>query len=329
MIKNFGRHEGKDVLKATLSDGDVSLSILNYGAVTQDWRVPVNGQPTSVVLGFETFEDYPKHSRSFGIIAGRVANRTALGRFSLDGKTYQLPTNNGENHLHGGNLGLGRRIWSMDADGQKAVRLNYHSPDGEEGYPGNVDFQLDISLDGSTVTYDMSARPDGPTPINLAQHSYYNLGSADVRDHELWLAASNYTPVDEGLIPTGEIKSVADTHFDFRKPIQIGAHQNYGAGIDLNLVLDPDRDADAPAATVKSPAGLQLKLWTDQPGIQIFNAPQMRIAVPGLGEKQYGPFAGLCLEAQKFPDALNKPKFPSIIATPDQPYRQILKVEIN
>jgi len=329
MSEKFGKFDGRDVTRATLTDGDVAVSILNYGCITQDWRVPLGGTRVPVVLGFEQFEDYPEHSRSFGIIAGRVANRTALGRFELGGIAYQLPINNGPNHLHGGLRGLGRRLWTMEADGPRSVQLSYHSPDGEEGYPGAVDFNILITLEGRALTYVMTGVPDRATPINLAQHSYYNLNAAHVLDHKLHLTAAHYTPVDDTLIPTGQIDPVAGTHFDFRKPAAIGDLDPRRTGIDLNMVLDADRDTTAPAAILEAPNGLSLKLWTDQPGIQLFNAPEMTIAVPGLAGQRYGHFSGLCLEAQKFPDALNQPHFPSIICTPDAPYHQKLTVEIG
>ncbi len=330
MIRKFGEFEGQDVNKAVLRNGDVSVSILNYGCVTQDWRVATPSGERPVVLGFEAFDDYPAHSRSFGILAGRVANRTAFGRFEMDGVAYQLPVNDAGHHLHGGVIGLGRRMWRMEADGDARIQLTYRSPDGEEGYPGAVDFTVTVSLDGHRLTYDMSGVPDRPTPINLAQHSYYNLGGGDhVRDHTLWLDAAQYTPVGPGLIPTGEILPVAGTHFDFQKASQMGAIDPAGLGIDLNMILSPDRDHGKPAAIVTHPGGLELKLWTDQPGLQVFNAPNLDVPVPGLEGKRYGSFCGLCLEAQHFPDALNHPHFPSIIATPDRPYRQKLTIEIG
>lgn len=325
-IRRFGSLEGREVREAVLEDGNVRLSVLDYGCVTRDWRVG----DTPMVLGFDEFDHYPAHSRSFGIVAGRVANRTAFGRFTLDGEAYRLPTNNGAHHLHGGVVGLGRRIWGMETDSAaNAVRLSYRSPAGEEGYPGSVDFEVVIALDGHTVTYDMAGRPDRRTPINLAQHNYYNLGGGgDVLAHRLWLAASRYTPVDEGLIPTGAVAPVDGLRMDFREEAEIGANDPGREGIDLNLVLDDDRDPAAPAARLKG-AGRVLELWTDQPGIQIFDAPAMAIPVPGLGGRRYGAFAGICLEAQAWPDALNKPHFPQIVASPESPYRQKLKVRIR
>ena len=326
MITKFGTHDGRDVLNAELSDGETKVSILNYGALTREWQV--RGIP--VVLGFDSFDPYPVHSRSFGIIAGRVANRTAHGRFALEGVDYQLPQNSNGHHLHGGDLGLGRRIWDMEAQsGGRGVRLRYHSPDGEEGYPGAVDFDISITLSGPTLTYEMTAMPDRATPINLAQHNYYNLnGTGDVRRHDLRIAAAAYTPVDQDLIPTGEILPVAGTHLDFRANTQMGAIDPRGIGIDHNLVLD--QEAEGPQVVAQGDeTGLELRLWTDQPGVQLFNAPALSVAVPGFDHTRYGAFSGFCLEPQGFPDSLNKPDFPSIIASPDRPYHQKLVVDIR
>ncbi len=326
----FGTVEGAQVMRAVLEDGDTQVAIMSYGAVTQDWQVAAHDGPRHVVLGFDKFEDYPAHSRSFGIIAGRVANRTAFGRFTLDGKTYQLATNNGLHHLHGGDMGLGRRIWNMEKDSAKnALRLTYDSPDGEDGYPGAVRFEVVIGLTGNTVTYDMSAVPDRVTPINLAQHNYYQLGGSSVRNHKVWLDAQSYTPVDDGLIPTGEIVPLKGTHFDYSSPATISDLDPDGLGVDLNFVLREGRDTSAAAARVAGPDGLMLTLLTDQPGVQVFNAPQMDIAVPGLDGAAYGAFGGLCLEPQHFPDGLNKPHFPPILYAPDVPYSQKLSVTIE
>lgn len=327
-IRKVAELDGAAVNEAVLADGDVRLAVLNYGCVTRDWRV----RDIPVVLGFDEFDHYPLHSRSFGIIAGRVANRTAFGRFSLDGKDYQLAIGKPPHHLHGGQVGLGRRIWQMEADSAaNAIRLSYHSPDGEEGYPGNVDFTVTIGLHNNDVTYDMAASTDRPTPVNLAQHNYYNLsGTGDILDHRLQLAASRYTPVDDTLIPTGALEEVSGTHMDFREATAIGSIDRKRKGIDLNLVLDEGRDPDKPAAELSGPdTGLTLQMWTDQKGVQVFNAPQMDIPVPGLDGRHYGPFGGICLEAQAWPDALNQPDFPSIIVDPDSPYHQHLKIRIS
>ncbi len=324
--REFGRLERREVREAVLETAAARVAVLSYGCVVRDWRVA--GAP--MVLGFDRFEDYPAHSRAFGIIAGRVANRTARGRFRLNGVDHQLPVNNGPNHLHGGVLGLGRRIWEMETDDRaNAVRLRYASPDGEEGYPGAVDFAVTIRLSGARLSFEMEGRPDRPTPVNLAQHNYYSLGCADVLGCEVEIRADRCTPVDATLIPTGEIAPVAGGPLDFRRARRMADAAGAPVPIDLNLVLEEGRDLAAPAAEVFAPeSGRRLRLWTDQPGLQVYNAPEMDMPVPGLDGRRYGPYAGLCLEAQHFPDSLNKPAFPSIIATPDAPYRQVTSVEI-
>ena len=330
--RKFGKFEGRDVIETTLQSDIAKVSILNYGCVVRDWKVNRANGPVSVVLGFEEFENYPLHSPSFGIIAGRVANRTAYGRFQLNGTEYQLPINDGLNHLHGGNIGLGRRIWDMETDATaNSVKLTYRSIAGEEGYPATVDFSVIYQLEGARLTCEMAAAPCAPTPINLAQHSYYNLsGAGNVRDHQIQIAAHSYTPVDETQIPTGAILPVADTRFDFTKSTTFNLTDPDRVGVDHNLILDAARDLSQPTATVFSPSSnLQLTLWTNEPGLQLFNAPNMKMPVAGLNGEIYGSFSGVCLEAQHFPDSLNHPEWPSIIHTPDNPYTQKLSVEIS
>lgn len=327
----FGTLEGQDIIEATLRSECAQVSILNYGCLIRDWRIPTANRLVPVVLGFDEFEHYPEYSPSFGIIAGRVANRTARGRFQLNGRQYQLPVNNGLNHLHGGFTGLGRRIWTLETDtAATSVQLTYHSAEGEEGYPGAVDFSVTFQLDGPRLTCEMTGIPDAPTPINLAQHSYYNLdGTGDVRDHLVKIAAHSYTPVDASQIPTGEILPVKNSRFDFTTPVSFNENDPDGLGVDHNLVLDPARDPGAPTATLYSArSNLELKLWTKEPGLQIFNAPEMNIPVAGINGENYRPFSGVCLEAQHFPDSLNRPGWPGIIRSPDNPYYQKLVVEI-
>lgn len=324
----FGRHEGREVIEARLESASASISVLSYGAVIRDWRV---GAGAPCVLGFDRFEDYPAHSRSFGIIAGRVANRTAGGRFTLGGETFQLACNNGPHHLHGGEKGLGRAHWSLESDSAAtALRLTCASPDGDDLYPGAVDFAVEMRLDGSTLTMEMSGAPDRPTPINLAQHNYYNLGGgADIRGHVLRMAADRYLSVDETLIPDGPPRTVEGTIFDFRTARTLAGPDEAGLVIDHNLCLTEDRDPAAPAATLTNPdSGLTLTLTTDQKGVQLYTARPLDVEVPGLDGRRYGPHAGVCLEPQAWPDALNRPDFPAIIATPDAPYRQRLILDI-
>lgn len=316
--------------EAVLEDGSTSVSILSIGCVTRDWRVAHGGQTIPVVLGYANPLDYVANPNSLGIIAGRVANRTALGRAVIDGVAYQLSINRPPHHLHGGPTGLSRRMWRMETDSAaSAVRLTYRSPDGEEGYPGTVDFAVTIRLEGQRLTYEMTAAPDRPTPINLAQHSYYNLmGAGSVHGHRLRLAARHYTETDADLIPTGAILPVDGTPLDYRNWRAMVEADPAETGVDTNLVLNADRDPAQPVAEVEAPNGLGLKLWTDQPGLQLYDTKHLGRLEGGLDGKVYGRFGGLCLEPQHFPDSLNQPAFPSIVYSPERPYLQTLGVEI-
>ncbi len=326
----IGTHEGQPIEEVTLDSGAARIAVMNYGCAIRDWRVGSGGRPVPCVLGFDDFAPYPRHSKSFGIIAGRVANRTARGLFTLDGQTWRLPLNDGPHHLHGGPQGLGNRLWDIATDGPNAVVLRYDSPDGEMGYPGRVAFEVRMALDGARLNIDMTGQPDRPTPINLAQHNYYNLnGRGDILGHRLWIDADRYAPVDETQIPIGVFEPVAGTQLDFRQPARIGDQDPRREGADHDLLLNPDRDPSSPAAELASDeTGLRLRLWTDQPGLQLFTAKPMQIAVPGHDGVRYGPFSGVCLEAQYHPDSLNRPEWPGIIAAPGAPYRQQLALEI-
>ncbi|HRO10916.1 aldose epimerase family protein [Amaricoccus sp.] len=324
----FGRDEaGRPVEEVILESADAAVSILALGCITRDWRVDGPRGTLPMVLGFPRLEDYLHHSRSHGAVVGRVANRTGGASFTLDGRTHALTANDGANHLHGGAVGLAGRIWDMETDTPaNTLYLFYRSPDGEEGYPGNVDFAVSFRLEGPRLICEMTGTPDRPTPISLANHNYYNLGGeGTVKDHLLWIAAREYTPTDAALVPTGEIRPLDGTGRDFSTEREIG-----DTALDLNLVLDPARDRKRPTARARCPrTGRQLELWTDEPGMQLFDAPEMTIAVPGHDGQSYGPFAGLCLEAQHFPDSLHQPDWPSIVATPEKPYFQRLVVEIG
>lgn len=327
----FGRHGGRAVEEIVLQSADAAVAVLNYGCVVRDWRVDADRRSVPVVLGFRQFGDYVANSRSHGIVAGRVANRTENARFELEGQVYDLTPNHGPHHLHGGAVGLGRRVWEMDGDGTaEAVELRYLSPDGEEGYPGTVEFSVTFRLEGPRLCCEMRGQPDRPTPINLAQHNYYNLaGDGDVRDHVVWIDAPDYTPVRADLIPDGSIDAVQGTRMNFTTPISFADSDPDRLGLDVNLVLRRERDPTTPAAWTSCPrTGLKLQLWTEEPGLQIFNAATMQIAVAGHDGRSYGPFAGVCLEAQHFPNSLANPDWPSIIRTPENPYHQRLEVEI-
>lgn len=279
-----------------------------------------------MVLGFPTVEGFERHARAHGAICGRVANRTADAAFTLDGTLHHLVANHGPHQLHGGPAGLGKSVWTLETDSATdTVRLAYDSPEGDQGWPGAVHFTASFRLRGPKLTCEMEGLPTRPTPINLANHTYYNLGGGGtVKDHVLWVDADAYTPLKPDLIPTGEILAVDGTDFDFRVPGEIGDRT-----LDQNVVLRPDRDVTAPSARAECPrTGAVLELWTAEPGLQLFNASAMTIEGTGLDGASYGPYAGLCLEAQHFPDSLHNPDWPSIIHGPDHPYRQRLEVAI-
>jgi aldose 1-epimerase len=330
--REIGRAGGLAVEEVVLQSADAAVAIISYGCIVRDWRVDSGGRSLPVVLGFPKLEDYVLHSHSHGAICGRIVNRISNSRFLLDGVEYPLTRNHGEHHLHGGATGLGRRAWQMETDGAaESVRLSYSSPDGEEGYPGAVDFSITWRLEGPRLICEMSGTPDRRTPVNLANHSYYNLGGGgDVRDHVLWVDAKEYTPLRPDLIPDGRILPVEGTMLDFAAPRSIADSDPDRAGLDNNLILNPDRDAGKPVARVSCPrTGLELQLWTDQPALQLFVGAWMTLAVPGHEGQIHKPFAGLCLEAQQLPDSPNNPDWPSIVCSREDPYFQQLVVEIS
>lgn len=320
-VRTVATHKGEPVKEAVLtSDAGVTVTILSYGALVRDWTVKDReGKTRTVTLGFDSFEPYPDYSRSFGIVAGRIANRVRNGRFELAGKTYQLDINKPPHHIHGGREGLGVCLWSLEADGQEA-RLALKSPDGHMGYPGTVDFEVRYRLTGHTLTVTMAGMPDRPTPIALAQHSYYNLsGGGHIDDHRLTVAADRVCVVDADTVPTGALQDVAGTPLDFRVSRRVGALE-----LDNNFCLTGAR----PAAVLETD-DMVLTLATDRPGLQVYSAFDMpNIPVPGLRGTRYGPFSGLALEGQDWPDAVNHPHFPSVIRTPDNPYRQETAITI-
>jgi len=307
--------------------GDMSVTILSLGCITHDWRVPLGSSRVPIVLSYDDPLDHLRHLGSLGIIAGRVANRIANALFNLDGKTYQLVANEGANQLHGGPRGLASRNWALEPDGKRCVELRLHSADGDQGFPGNVEFTVRVQLQVNRLTYEMTAVPDRPTPVNLAQHSYYNLmGSGTIWDHHLQIESCAYTPTDKNMIPTGEIAPLDGQPFDFRQYKSICQADPAQKGVDVNMVLEPTDKQ--PAATLTARNGLGLKFWTDQPALQLYTGAHLVTKAPPMACQTHCAFAGLCLEPQHFPDALNQPHFPSIICTPDRPYFQRLEIEV-
>ena len=329
-IQDYGRFSGHSLREVTISDGDVSLAVLNYGATTRDWRVPLNGQPVPVVLGYDDPAQYLSGTAYFGAIAGRVANRIGAARFAMQGQTYHLAPNDGGNQLHGGPAGLSRVFWEIETNGPSALRLRYVSPAGENGFPGRARVTVDIQLSGFCVTYDMRVEVDCVTPISLAQHNYYNLGGGgSIWDHQLRCPADRVLEMDDQGIMTGEISPVDGTRFDFRKMRSFAQADATRLGIDHNLVFEADRDVTQPVCEVSAANGMRLRLWSDQPGAQLYTAASMPKQAGGLDGQAYGPASGFCFEPQGFPNAVNIASFPSVLISPEMQYAQKLQVEIK
>jgi aldose 1-epimerase len=322
-----------DLFILTNSRG-TEVRIMNYGGTIVSCRTADrDGRLEDIVLGFDSLDDYLERSRYFGCIVGRYANRIAAGKFALNGKTYTLATNNGPNHLHGGTRGFDKFAWAAEGFEDQhgsGVRLTRTSPDGEEGYPGKLDVTVTYTLnDSNALTIEYGAVTDAPTPVNLTNHSYFNLkgaGAGDILDHHLTLHASAYTPTSSTLIPTGEIASVERTPFDFRRETAIGSRIDadhvqlrHAGGYDHNFVVDGSAADLRPAADVWEPtSGRTLAVSTTQPGIQFYSGNFLTGTLKGKGGRVYAKRGGLCLETQHFPDSPNQPKFPTTILKPGE-----------
>lgn len=312
---------GNPVHRAIIHGGGLTASVLTWGATLQDLRLDGHRKP--LVLGFPAFDDYLHHSPYFGATAGRYANRIAHGGFTLDGVDHQLDRNEGHvHHLHGGREGIGKRIWRIAEQGPDRVRLEIDDPDGHMGYPGNclIACTYHLKTDGVlSVVYE--AETDRPTLCNIAHHSYFNLdGGPHVLDHQIAIAADHYLPVDDRMIPTGEVRPVAGTPFDFRKlhtiRRDVDGQQNL---YDHNFCLSDMRVEKRQVAHVCSPvSGVSMSVTTTEPGLQFYAGHKVDTAVPGLGGKPYGAFSGLCLEAQIWPDSPHHDGFPSAVLRPGE-----------
>jgi len=324
----FGQIDGAPVLELEIaSKAGARAKILTYGAVLRDLVVPGPAGPQRVVLGLNSIEDYVKHSPSFGAVPGRVANRIAHGRFTLDGAPYTLQRKPGDAHtLHGGPRGFGKRIWKLGDRSENSVTLTLISDDGDMGFPGQLQATCVYRfVEPATLRVELSAVANKTTLVNLTQHAYFNLdGSPDILDHQLELACAFYTPGDAELIPTGEILSVVGTPYDFlnSRPIRNSAGVTY----DTNFVVSgvPGPDDLAFAARLRSPKnGLTMELHSTEPGVQLYDAAKLNCPVPGLDGVRYGAHAGVCLEPQAFPDSINRRHFTDTVLHPDQEYRHI------
>jgi aldose 1-epimerase len=331
--KSFGKlADGAEVTLFTLSNSNgVKASLMNYGATLVALEAPDrNGRLTDVTLGFDTLEGYVKFNTPyFGCIVGRCANRIAGGRFHLDGKEYRLPTNAGNAHLHGGVKGFDKVFWRAEGK-SPSVKFTYQSPDGEEGYPGNVAVSVIYTLTQSNeLQIEYAATTDKPTPVNLTNHTYFNLaGTGTILDHELMIASTQYLPANDALVPTGEIHPVKSTPMDFTTSTPIGRriHQVKGdpIGYDHTYVLHKDGARTGLAARVFEPqSGRVLEVHTTEPGVQLYTGNFLDGTISGKGGCAYQQHTGFCLETQHFPDSVNQPTFPTVILKPGQQYRQI------
>jgi aldose 1-epimerase len=328
--------DGKAVNLFTLTNRHgLELRVLNYGGIIVSLSVPDRkGDVADVVLGHDSLQDYISDTSYFGAIIGRYANRIAGAQFTVDGKTYRLTANDGQNHLHGGRRGFDRVVWRAEpfhTEQAAGVELRYVSPDADEGYPGNLEAQVRYGLTNQNeLVVDFHATTDRTTPVNLTQHSCFNLvgGKGDILGHQLRVNANRMTPVDEKLIPTGELAPVAGGPFDFRRLTAIGERienddpqLRRGRGYDHNFVLNRAEGGLAHAAQLIEPkSGRALDVYTTEPGLQLYSGNYIDGRVPGKTGRVYRPRSGVCLETQHFPDSPNHPSFPTTLLRPGEQY---------
>jgi aldose 1-epimerase len=335
----FGKtSSGETVELYTLTNSKgMEATIMTYGGIIVSLKVPDrSGKSGDVVLGFDSFEAYLKEHPYFGAIIGRYGNRIGKGRFSLNGVEYKLARDDGENHLHGGIKGFDKVVWKakqVEGRGRSALELSYLSKDGEEGYPGNLSVTVTYTLtEANEVRIDYQATTDKDTVVNLTNHSYFNLagqGEGDILGHQMMINADRFTPIDSGLIPTGELQSVDGTPFDFRRPHTIGERievdvqqLKFGKGYDHDFVLNGSAGTLRLAARVIEPgSGRVMEVSTTEPGVQFYSGNFLDGKLRGKGGKVYQARYGFCLETQHFPDSPNKPGFPSVVLKPGGRYQ--------
>jgi aldose 1-epimerase len=329
--QSWGTVDGKPVKLFTLKNKKgTTVKVTNYGLIiTEIHTADRTGKLGDIVLGFDNLDQYLKGHPFFGAIAGRVANRIAKGKFTLDDKTYTLAINNGPNHLHGGKKGFDKQVWDAKplAD-QNAIEFHYLSKDGEEGYPGNLDVTVTYTLtEDDELRIDFGAKTDKATPVNLTNHSYFNLaGSGDTLDTEIYINADRYTAVDKTLIPTGELAPVKGTALDFTKPktMRNGLEQlkDFPGGYDHNFVLNGGgKKLDLAARAYEPKSGRVMEVFTTEPGIQLYNGIGLDGKTVGVGGVSYVKYGGFCLETQHFPDAINRPEFPNVVLRPGDMFK--------
>mgnify|MGYP003667280088 FL=1 len=325
VVENFGAlPDGKMVQKITLGSADLRAEILTFGAVIRDLRL--SGHDFPLVLGLNSAADYATHSPYFGAIAGRCANRIAQGRFRLDGQDYQLALADGaRHHLHGGPQGFSQKIWKLAGYGEDFVTLTLCAPAGEGGYPGTLRASCTYRLVARSLVCELTATTDAPTLVNLALHSYFNLdGSATIDGHRLQIFSDHITATDDERIPTGRLKPVRNTMRDFRQMREIGSQP-----ADDNYCLAAGRYTSPQLAARVASAAVSMAVCSTEPGLQFYTADHIDLPAQGLEGRRYSARAGLCLEPQFWPDAINHAHFPQPVLRPGDTYRQITRYEFT
>lgn len=335
---DWGEADGKKVELYTLTNHNgIQVKISTYGGTMTSWMAPdKNGKMENILLGFDSLSGYLAKPPYFGALIGRYGNRIANGKFKIDNTSYTLATNNGKNHLHGGNKGFDKVVWDAKTDGDSvpALTLTYMSKDGEEGYPGNLTVTVKYTLtDDQGVLIEYNAATDKATVVNLTQHNYYNLTgdhANTILDHSLQIAAANYTPVDTTLIPSGKIVTVKGTPFDFTTATKIGARiDSVKGGYDHNWVLDKKGTDMQLVATLSEPkSGRTLEVYTTEPGLQFYSGNFLDGTIKDNTGKPFNLHTGLCLETQHFPDSPNEPSFPTTLLKPGEKYHSITKYKV-
>ena len=337
--KTFGNYENNPVTEYTITNSNgMQVSILNYGGtVTKIMTPDKNNKMEDVILGFESLDGYlQKGNPYFGSLVGRYANRIANAKFTLDGKTYTLAANDHGNSLHGGNKGFDKVLWTATKTSDSTLKLNYVSKDGEEGYPGTLNAEVVYTLTSdNAVKIDYTATTDKSTPVNLTNHSYFNLSAgndSNILNHEVWLNADKYTPVNDVLIPTGEIADVTNTPMDFRTAKAIGKDiEKMKSGYDHNWVLNRKENGLEKVASVYDPgSGRLMEVFTTEPGLQFYTGNFLDGTLEHtMNGQKYVHHAAFCMEAQHYPDSPNQPNFPNVMLRPGEVYKQTTEYKFS
>ncbi len=324
-IKEYGFYQGYKCYLVTLRNAKIKASFHSLGACIQSITVPdKNGEKVDVVLGYDDLNGYAEGNSSHGATVGRFANRIGGAKFTLNGKEYNLFKNDGENTLHGGSISFNKRVWTVDEVTDNSVTFGYTSPDGEENFPGTLVCKVQFTLLDNGVQIHYTAKSDKDTVVNFTNHSYFNLkgeGSGDVLDHIVEINAQKYTPVDSGLIPTGELADVAGTAFDFRQPKKVREDMDSGKlpnGYDHNFFLGESKEMRVAAQAYEQTRGILLTMKTNKPAMQFYIG--IGLNEDGKGGKHYPKYGGLCFESQFCPDTPNKPNFPSCVLKAGETY---------